>query len=101
MAIEFAIQAKIDGVNVRVLSNSWGGGGFSKALLDEINWANENDILFVAAAGNDGANNDIYAALSVELRHAEHDLRRGHRQSRQTACFSNYGATPSTSALPA
>ena len=34
IAVEFAVQAKIDGVNVRVLSNSWGGGGFSKALLD-------------------------------------------------------------------
>ncbi len=59
-AIDFAVQAKIDGVNVRVLSNSWGGGAFSKALLDEINKANDNDILFVAAAGNDGESNDIY-----------------------------------------
>jgi len=57
-AIDFAVQAKIDGVNVRILSNSWGGGGFSKSLLDEINKANENDILFVAAAGNDSQNND-------------------------------------------
>src|SRR5438874_1876427 len=57
-AIDFAIQAKIDGVNVRVLSNSWGGIDFSKALLDEINKANENDILFIASAGNDAANND-------------------------------------------
>ncbi|HXH41827.1 MAG TPA: S8 family peptidase, partial [Thermoanaerobaculia bacterium] len=57
-AIDFAVQAKIDGVNVRILSNSWGGGGFSKALLDEINKANENDILFVAAAGNDAVSND-------------------------------------------
>src|SRR4029077_12552538 len=56
-AIEFAIQAKAafaatGGANVRVLSNSWGGGGFSQALLDEINRANSNDMLFVAAAGN-------------------------------------------------
>jgi uncharacterized repeat protein (TIGR01451 family) len=58
--IDFAVQAKIDGVNVRILSNSWGGGAFSKALLDEINKANDNDILFVAAAGNDSANNDTY-----------------------------------------
>ncbi|HEX7139016.1 MAG TPA: FG-GAP-like repeat-containing protein, partial [Vicinamibacterales bacterium] len=58
-AIDFAVQAKIDGVNVRVLSNSWGGGSYSKALLDEINKAGENDILFVAAAGNDSANNDF------------------------------------------
>jgi serine protease len=59
-AIDFAVQAKIDGVNVRVLSNSWGGSAFSKALLDEINKAGENDILFVAAAGNDSSSNDYY-----------------------------------------
>jgi uncharacterized repeat protein (TIGR01451 family) len=58
-AIDFAVQAKIDGVNVRVLSNSWGGLGFSKALFDEINKAGENDILFVASAGNDHADNDL------------------------------------------
>jgi len=60
-AIEFAIQAKAilgAGANVRVLSNSWGGGGFSQALLDEINRANANGLLFVAAAGNNGGNND-------------------------------------------
>src|SRR5204863_8740200 len=49
-AIDFAVQAKIAGENLRVLSNSWGGGGFSQALMDEINKANANDILFVAAA---------------------------------------------------
>ena len=44
---------------VRVLSNSWGGGGFSQTLLDEINRANSAEMLFVAAAGNDGRNTDI------------------------------------------
>src|SRR5258708_6683733 len=64
-AIEFAIQAKRilgTSANVRVLSNSWGCSGsacFSQALLDEINSANSNDMLFVAAAGNNGSNNDI------------------------------------------
>src|SRR2546426_2054430 len=63
-AIEFAVQAKAafaatSGANVRVLSNSWGGGAFSQALLDEINRANANDMLFVAAAGNDHSNNDV------------------------------------------
>src|SRR5439155_23734652 len=57
-AIDWAVKAKQAGVNVRVLSNSWGGGAFSQALLDEINKAGANDILFVAAAGNYGANND-------------------------------------------
>jgi subtilisin family serine protease len=62
-AIEFAIQAKAafaatGRANVRVLSNSWGGTGFSQSLLDEINKANTNGMLFVAAAGNNGTSND-------------------------------------------
>lgn len=60
--IQFAIQAKQRfgaGANVRILSNSWGGGGFSQALLDAINAANSNDMLFVAAAGNSNSNNDV------------------------------------------
>src|SRR5712692_6762976 len=64
-AIEFVVQAKAafaatGGANVRVLSNSWGGGAFSQALLDEINRANANDMLFVAAAGNSGTPNDLF-----------------------------------------
>jgi hypothetical protein len=60
-AIDFAIQARsIFGANapLRVLSNSWGGGGYSQALYNEIVLASSNDILFVAAAGNNGANDD-------------------------------------------
>jgi subtilisin family serine protease len=45
------------------LNNSWGGGGFSQALLDEINKANANGMLFVAAAGNSGLNNDVQASF--------------------------------------
>lgn len=64
-AIEFAIQAKARlgaGANVRVLSNSWTSGGFSQALLDEINRANASDMLFVASAGNSASNNEERAA---------------------------------------
>jgi serine protease len=57
-AIDFAVSAKLAGVNVRILSNSWGGAPFSQSLLDEIEKANSNDILFVAAAGNNGTSND-------------------------------------------
>jgi hypothetical protein len=63
-AIEFAIQTKNyfaahgGGANVRVLSNSWGGGGASQSLFNEIMAANTADMLFAAAAGNNGTNND-------------------------------------------
>jgi len=55
-----AISAIIYGANMkaRVMNNSWGGGGVSQALLDAINYANNAGSLFVAAAGNDGNDND-------------------------------------------
>ncbi len=46
-------------MGAKVLSNSWGGGGYSSALEDAIKYANDHGVLFVAAAGNDGVNNDI------------------------------------------
>ena len=61
-ALEFALQAKTifgAAANVRVFSNSWGGSGFSQALLDEINHTNTADALFVVAAGNIAQNNDL------------------------------------------
>jgi subtilisin family serine protease len=47
-------------MGVRLTNNSWGGGPFSTALRDAIDAAGAAGQLFVAAAGNDGANTDIY-----------------------------------------
>ncbi len=55
-AIDAIIYASDMGVDI--LSNSWGGGGFSQATEDAIQYANDRNVLFVAAAGNDGTNND-------------------------------------------
>ena len=90
-AIDFAVQAKIEGVNVRVLSNSWGGGAFSKALLDVINKANENDILFVAAAGNDYSNNDIWSNYPSNYATANMIAVAATDNRDRLAPFSNYG----------
>lgn len=51
--IQYAIT-----VGARLTSNSWGGGGFSQALLDAINAAGAAGQLFIAAAGNSGTDND-------------------------------------------
>jgi subtilisin family serine protease len=55
-----AISAILYAANkkARVMNNSWGGGGFSQALLDAIEYADSKGALFVAAAGNDGTDND-------------------------------------------
>jgi subtilisin family serine protease len=53
-AIDFARQK-----GARVMSNSWGGGGYSQALEDAIARAESAGILFVAAAGNSNFDNDV------------------------------------------
>jgi thermitase len=45
-------------MGAKVLSNSWGGGGFSQTLLDVIKQSHEKGAVFIAAAGNDNNNND-------------------------------------------
>lgn len=92
-AIDFAIQAKQAGVNVRVLSNSWGGGGFSQALLDEINKANANDILFVAAAGNSSANNNSTPSYPASYNTPNMIAVAATDNKDKLASFSNYGST--------
>lgn len=57
-AINYAIDRKQKGVNIRVISASWGSTQRSKALEDAIRAAGEKGILFVAAAGNNGTDND-------------------------------------------
>lgn len=57
-AINYVIDRKKAGVNVRVISASWGSTQKSRALEDVIRKAYENDILFVAAAGNATTDND-------------------------------------------
>ena len=57
-AINYAIDRKKAGVNIRIINASWGSTQYSKALGDAIRVAGENGILFVAAAGNSATNND-------------------------------------------
>ncbi len=57
-AINYAVDRKQKGVNVRVINASWGSTMRSKALEDAIRAAGEQGILFVAAAGNASTDND-------------------------------------------
>lgn len=57
-AINYVIERKRAGVNVRIISASWGSRANSKALEDVIRRAGEEGILFVAAAGNSSVNTD-------------------------------------------
>ena len=100
-AINYATMMRNQyGQNVRVTSNSWGGGGSSNAMRQAIEAGSEADILFVAAAGNDGMDNDSNpqypasytsnAVISVAATNRNDTL----------AGFSNYGATSVDLAAP-
>ena len=54
-AVDYLTDLKTrHGLNIVATNNSWGGGGFSQALLDAINRGGNAGILFIAAAGNGG-----------------------------------------------
>ncbi len=95
-AIEFAVQVKAlfpSAANVRVLSNSYGGDGFSQAFLDEINRAGASNILFVAAAGNSASNNDV-TRFYPGAYNAPNEITVAATDSTDSlASFSNYGAS--------
>ena len=86
--VDFAVEN-----GAHILSNSWGGGGFSQALYDAIGRAKDADILFVAAAGNDGSNNDTFPAYPASYDHENIIAVAATDRNDDVAWFSNYGAT--------
>jgi len=57
-AVEALHYANI--MDIPITNNSWGGYGYSQALKDEIDYAYSLGHIVVAAAGNDGVDNDGY-----------------------------------------
>ena len=97
-AINYVIERKKAGVNVRIISASWGSTQRSRALGDVIRKAYENDILFIAAAGNASTNNDrtphypsSYPSVVSVAALDRHD---------ELAKFSNYGVKSVAIAAP-
>jgi subtilisin family serine protease len=81
------------GLNIVATNNSWGGGGFSQALQDAIGRANNAGILFVAAAGNSGANNDTTASYPSNYPNANIIAVAALASNGTLASYSQYGAT--------
>lgn len=91
-AINYVIDRKSAGVNVRVISASWGSTAKSRALEDVIRKAYEEGILFVAAAGNSSSDNDQtpHYPSSYNLGNVVSVAALNRRD--ELASFSNYGA---------
>ena len=78
-------------LGVDLTSNSWGGSGFSQALKNAIEEANEKGMLFVASAGNSNRNTDSRPAYPASYDNANiiSVLASDHNDGK--ASFSNYG----------
>lgn len=91
--IQYAVNMKLRGINIRVTNNSWGGGGYSQSLYDAIKTLRDNDMLFTAAAGNSSSDNDSkpFYPASYDLDNIISVAATDHNDN--LASFSNYGAT--------
>jgi subtilisin family serine protease len=98
-AINYATMLRTKmGLNIVATNNSWGGFGYSKALLSAIKRGGDAGILFVAAAGNNGVSNEspgFYPATyncATAIRNWDCVISVGASTSAGTsAVFSNYG----------
>lgn len=98
--IQYAVLMKQKGVNIKVLSNSWGGGSYSASLENAINTANSNGILFVAAAGNEANDNDSNPSYPANYNVENVVSVAAIDSSGNLASFSNYGVNSVHVAAP-
>ncbi len=100
-AINYATMMRNQyGVNVCVTNNSWGGGGYSTSMYNAIQASNNADILFVAAAGNSGSNNDFSPQYPANYSCSNVVSVAAITSSGQLASFSSYGVTTVDLAAP-
>ncbi|MCW2622408.1 MAG: peptidase, partial [Frankiales bacterium] len=93
-AVDYFTNLKTShGLNIVATNNSWGGGGFSQTLLDAIKRANQQNILFVAAAGNSGTDNDATASYPSNYDSPNVIAVAAIDRNGALASFSQYGAT--------
>ena len=99
-AINYVIDRKKAGVNVRVISASWGSTQKSRALEDVIRKAGEAGILFVAASGNASTNNDRSPHYPSSYNLPNVISVAALDRNDQLATFSNYGVKSVAIAAP-
>ena len=93
-AVDYFTDLKTrQGLNIVATNNSWGGGGFSQALQDAIERANNAGILFIAAAGNSGTDNDATPSYPASYPNANVIAVASITNTGGLSSFSQYGAT--------
>ncbi|MDP2338186.1 MAG: S8 family peptidase, partial [Bacteroidota bacterium] len=92
-AVDYITGLKSKGLNIVATNNSWGGGGFSQSLKDAIDRAGTNNILFIAAAGNNGTDNDATPSYPASYTSDNIIAVAAITSTGTLASFSQYGAT--------
>ena len=86
-AIQYATRLGAD-----LTSNSWGGGGFSSGLQNAIVASGQAGMLFVAAAGNEGLDNDFTPSYPASYQLGNIIAVAATDHNDQLATFSNFGS---------
>ncbi len=86
-AIDYAVAH-----GARVINASWGGADYSQPLCDTIQLAGDAGVLFVAAAGNDSADNDTTGSWPANCPATSLISVAATTPTDALATFSNYGA---------
>ena len=89
--LEYVALMKDKGVNLVATNNSYGGGGFSQAEKDAIDSHRQRGILFIAAAGNANANNDLASFYPANYGLPHMITVAATDRNDELADFSNYG----------
>lgn len=87
-AVNYAVRMGADVINA-----SFGGEGYSQAMMDSLNRANNAGVLFVAAAGNSRSNNDVVPAYPTNYDAPNVISVAATDHADRLASFSNYGRT--------
>jgi subtilisin family serine protease len=99
-AINYAVMMKAAGHNIVALNASYGGGAFNELERDAIQAAGDAGIVFCAAAGNEGANNDATPTYPASYRLSNMVVVAATDSKDAMASFSNFGSATVDLAAP-
>jgi subtilisin family serine protease len=88
-----AVKAIYYAVNngAKVINNSWGGPGYSAALLEALSYAYNQHVLIVSAAGNSTKNNDVSEMYPANYNVPSNITIAATSDTDRLASFSNFG----------
>jgi len=90
-ALEYLVDMKKRGVDVRISNNSWGGAPYSDVLMSAVGMVKDAEVAFVAASGNFGNDNDVKPEYPASLKLSNVVSVAAVDADNNLASFSNYG----------